>query len=291
MADTETEVEVETPEVGEYDERARRMGWRPKAEYNGPTTKWVDAKAFVERGEQELPVLRERFRKLDDRLASTERALMEANSKTNELSTKVTEQTDVLGELRDLTRTAEKRGREASLRELNQRERQAVQEADTAAYDRIQAEKRQVLESPPPAPPATKTAPPPAQQPPPIPPQDAMTVQSWVAENKWYNEDPEMMAVATSIHGVMRQQNPSQPLAENLAEVKQRIVELYPQKFGTAPKRAAAVNGGSPPAPRPKGKTVADLPADAKDALAKIKRQIPNYTDKEYLDIYFGDEA
>jgi hypothetical protein len=123
--------------------------------------------------------------------------------------------------------------------------------------------------------------------------EETATVASWVADNPWFNADAEMNAVATSIHGLIRQQNPNMPLTDNLAEVKARMVTRYPEKFpGEGRRRApAAVAASSAPPPRSTKKTVNDLPAEAKAALAKFKTSIPNYTDAEYLKMYFGDEA
>lgn len=278
-------------EAASWVDRAKRMGWRPQEEYNGPSGRWVDAKTFVERGETELPILRERFRKLDDRLAATERELTGARSTISEAHTKIKEQSEVLVELRDLSRTAETRAYQRAQVELTERERKAVAEADTATYDRIQAERRQLDEGRP-APVAPKRAepvPPPAA--PAISQAETQVISGWIAENPWYNADPEMNAVATSLHGTFKQQSPAESLVDNLARVKERVVQLYPEKFGN-PRRAApsAVSSPTAPAPRPKGKTVADLPADAKAALTKIKRDIPGYKDSEYLAVYFGPD-
>ena len=42
--------------------RARAMGWVPKDQFRGPAENWRDAGEFVRRGEEELPILRERLR-------------------------------------------------------------------------------------------------------------------------------------------------------------------------------------------------------------------------------------
>lgn len=292
----ETEIEEGAPpEVDtSWDDRARRMGWRPKEEYNGPEGRWVDAKTFVDRGETELPIIRERYRKLDDRLAATERELTSARSTLTDAHNKIKEQSEVLVELRDLTRTAETRAYQRAQVDFAERERKAVAEADTATYDRIQFEKRQMEETRP-APKKEPVAEPRRAEPTttnqPLPPQDAATVGSWIAENPWYNADPEMNSIATSLHGTYKTQNPNESLSDNLARVRDRVVQLFPEKFGN-PRRAApsAVSAPTAPAPKPKGRTAADLPPEAKAALAKIKRDIPGYKDSEYLSLYYGNE-
>lgn len=282
------------PPADEYEGRARRMGWRPKEEYNGPAGRWVDAKTFVERGETELPIIRERFRKLDDRLAATERELTGTRTELKEANTKITEQSEVLTELRDLSVTAAKRGYQQAMSDLSARERRAVAEADTSTYDQIQQEKRALEETKPPV--VERRAPPPPERktpdaPPSMPPEEAAIVTQWIGDNPWFNADPELNSVATAIHGLIRQQNPAMPLRENLEEVKNRLVQRYPEKFGQDQRRrpAAVAMSAGPPAKSTK-KTVADLPQDAKDALARYKRTIPGYKDTDYLSLYFPGE-
>ena len=285
---TEDVTDVETQENVEQqalEDRARRQGWRPKDEYNGPADRWVPAQEFLDRGEREWPILRERVRTMSDRLASTERELIEAKGWVKEQST-------VLTELRDMVRTSHKRGYEQAVAELSQRERRAVEEANTAEYDKIQAEKQRL--GPPPVEKVEQRVEPKVNgtQAPIMPPEDAAVVERWIGENPWFNNDPELNAVATSIHGVMRKQNPTESLVDNLGRVKDRIAQMFPDKFDNPRRqRAAAVSSSaSPITPKSKHKTVNDLPQDAKEALARFKRQMPTFTDEEYLRNYYGEE-
>ena len=286
-----------TPEQIAVEDKARRMGWRPKEEYSGPGHKWVEAATFVERGETELPILRERLRKFDDRLASTERELTGTRSELREARTKITEQSEVLGELRDLSVTAAQRGFQRAQAEIAEKQRRAVAEADTITFERLEREKHDLESTRPVVRPKVETKPEvPATQPQnqagQLSPSETATITGWINENPWYNADPELNAVATSLHGLIRSQNPTWSLDDNLAEVKARVVTRYPEKFpGEGRRRApAAVSASSAPPPRSTKKTVADLPAEAKEALSKLKRQMPDYKDAEYLRIYFGED-
>ena len=62
------------------EDRARAQGWRPKDEYNGNPDRWVDAEAFVKRGEEELPVVRERNRHLESRVTELNQKLEQTAS-------------------------------------------------------------------------------------------------------------------------------------------------------------------------------------------------------------------
>lgn len=284
------EVENEEVELSDADkalvERARRMGWRPKEQYSGDPARWVDFREFVDRGDNELPILRERFRKLDTRLGSTESELRETKERLKE-------STEVLVELRDMSRTAEQRGYMQAVHELRQRELKAVAEADTEAFVQIAAEKEALERTrpapPPAAPPRQEAAPPP-----PPPPQGAMNpeIQQWVEANKWFSTDPVLNAYAMAEDRDVELTHPDWPMRDKLAEVKRRTVAKFPERFDN-PRRQAApsvATSSAPITPRPKGKTVKDLPPDAKVALERFKRTIPGFKEEEYLRMYFQGE-
>lgn len=61
--------------VASYEKEARAMGWRPESEWEGPDGKWIDAKTFIERGEQIMPILRANNRKMKEELLTSQRDL------------------------------------------------------------------------------------------------------------------------------------------------------------------------------------------------------------------------
>lgn len=293
--DTETELEAgvvlppeedtteKSAEDLHYEERARRMGWRDKDDYSGrDKSRWVDARTFVQRGENELPIVRERMRKLDTDLVSVKTELKDTREKLSESA-------EVLKELRALSQQAEQRGFQSAMREIQARERKAVAEADTASYDAAQAERRQLEENRPKAlverqaaPVVSPTTPPAATNP---------IIDRWVIDNPWFNADKILHDYALGEDARVEKENPTWPMEDKLEEVKRRVVARFPEMFDN-PRRAApsavAVSSGAPP--RSKGKTVKDLPADARKALEKFKRTIPGYKDEDYLALYFANE-
>lgn len=58
--------------------RAKEMGWSPKEEWRGNPEQWIDADAFVERGETLMPLLKANNRKLTSELQATRAQLSEA---------------------------------------------------------------------------------------------------------------------------------------------------------------------------------------------------------------------
>lgn len=276
-------IETTPPELSEeevaIEAQARRMGWRPKEEFSRPPERWVDAKTFVERGMTELPVLRDRYRKLDGQLANVTKELTD---------TKITmaEQQRVLLELREMSKNAEDRAYIRAARELAQRERDAVAAADTAAYDAVQRERVDLEQtrprSTPPAPPVRHEAPSAPQ----APAQVAPEVEAWVNENAWwFKADPVLNQVAIAYDAEVKREHPEWSVTEQLVEAKARVVARFPDKFGN-PRRAAAqavATSNNSPAPTRKGKTVKDLPREFQDAFARFQRMMPGYTEAEYL--------
>lgn len=59
----------------EFETSAREMGWVPKEEWKDDQNRWVDAKTFVERGEQILPILQANNRRLKKDLLTRDREL------------------------------------------------------------------------------------------------------------------------------------------------------------------------------------------------------------------------
>lgn len=263
----------------EIEAQARRMGWRPREEFDRPPQRWVDAKTFVERGMSELPVLRDRYRKLDSNMQVQGAEL--ADTKRT-----VVEQSIVLNEMREMMKHAEDRAYVRAAQELAARERAAVESADTAAYDSIQRERRDLDATR--TPPAARTpAPAPAQaQPVATAPTANPAVEAWVAENPWFRSDPVLNSLAIAFDAQVKAEHPDWGVSDQLAEVKRLCATRFPEKFPTNHRRAAPVavstpSGGS--SARPKQKGVKDLPKEFQDAFARFQRQMPGYTEAEYL--------
>lgn len=278
--------EADTPEVTAQKERARRMGWRPAEEFAGDKSRWVDYDVFLERGEATLPILRERFRKVDEALATTQSELRDTREK-------LADSQKVLVELRDLSRTAEERAYNQAKRDLAERQKQAVRDANEQQFDALEHE-RQQLENSKPKPVEVKPEPVPAE------PRTNPVVDAWIAANPWFTGDRVLNQYAIYCDGQVKAMYPEWTVEEQLAETKKMTMEKFPERFPGMVKPAPAVNArrAAPPmvatssaAPlRSKGKTVKDLPAEARAALDRFKKTIPGYKDEEYLKVYFQGE-
>lgn len=260
---------------------ARRMGWRPETEWSGPENRkpqrFLSADEYIKRVETEVPVLRERLRFYDDQV-------VKSSKHVEELSGTIKEQGEALKELLSRTKVAEQRGYERAIAEKQAEMRAAVASADTAAYNKAEAEARAINDA------RVKAMQPPApQQKPTAQPQVHPETAAWLTQNEWFNRDRVLNAAAIEAYEVVARDMPAASETQRLAETKRRVQAEFPHKFGANPRRdaAAAVNppSGERTAPKP-GKSIRDLPDDAQRELARFKKLIPGFTDKDFLESY-----
>lgn len=75
----ESQVSESTQEV-----EASKMGWVPEDKFRGDKSRWVDAKTFIERGEQFLPIVKAELRKTREELAQVQEAAKEFQAMTQQ---------------------------------------------------------------------------------------------------------------------------------------------------------------------------------------------------------------
>lgn len=296
-ADDDPAVVVDEGADAATEARAREMGWKPLAEYRGPPGKWQPAADFISRGENILPIVRDQNRRLAERVGKLE-------GEIGGLRTTAQEQLQIIKDLRDMGRNADQRGYDRAMAEIKTRQRRAVEAGDTTTYDQL-VEQAEALAS-------SRTTKPPATEPPtpaiqPGPPQISAAVRAFVAQNPWWTSDQFLNRKMIDRHIDVIQEGEITDEAEQLSEAKNRLMEDYPDRFsGQAPaprpraapaRRAAAVSAPTArqPAPAP-GAPMAKIdqiqdPTErqqAREAFARTKRQLPDYTEAEYMALY-GD--
>lgn len=248
--------QVEAAQAPEVEARARRMGWHPKDEYDGsgrPPDKWVSAEEFVRRGEESLPVLKDRNRKLDGKVNKLEKTVEEGNKL-----------------LRDLVEHQSERERKAvekalAAAKIELREAVSVGDVERAerATDEI-AEHKETLKAP------VKVAAPVKDDAPEAPPE----ITAWVEANKWFDTNPKMRALAVSEYGELLADK-SLSETQRLARTRAEVVKRFPEQF-TNPRRseASAVEGGAGPARNRNGaKSWNDLPSDVRAIADRLVAQ------------------
>lgn len=82
--DNAEKVSVESEGDKEVEAQASKIGWRPKEQFRGDPDRWIDAKTFVERGEQVLPIVKAELKKTKQEMAEVRAAAQEFYKLTEE---------------------------------------------------------------------------------------------------------------------------------------------------------------------------------------------------------------
>lgn len=246
--------DVVAPERSETETRARAMGWVGKDEFRGPAEHWRDADEFVKRGEDELPILRERNKDMARKVAEFEERVARQER----------EFADRVGKIERMSTAALVRQREQITAEYEAAKRHAVADGDTQRYDQLSRDQgqavRQFDEQY-----HQATAQPQRQQGPDLPPHVAAEVSVWTEQNQWFNSDPILNQYAQTVHMHLNQSKPGLALRDNLAEVAREVRQRFPEKFNmerrSSPTAVESGGGGLPSGGR-RARGIADIPAE-----------------------------
>jgi len=271
-AEGATEAAVESPNAA----RARQLGWRPQEEYRGPKDKWIDADQFIEKTEREVPVMRERLRTLGSENERLKRENADFKRREDE----------GWGEMVQRSREAEARGYEYAVGTVKAKMREAVQNADQAAYDKLEDELKHLEKMRPSAPPkreTTSTANRPADP----------DVEYWVQQNPWFKADKRLNKIAIGLEADLMEDEPFLSTSDRLKKVREEIEKRFPEKFGNPARSAAPTTARPGPQAargpiRPKQKTEADLPPSARSTMERLVKQ-KVLTKEQYLKDYPWD--
>jgi hypothetical protein len=286
---------LESNEDVQAEIQARRQGWRPLEEYRGAPGEWVDAKTFLQRGRDFLPFVRAELQREKTRNANLE-------TEVREMRTKLDENTQVLNEVREMARTAGERAYQQALGQLKQQRREAAATGDMARYDELDEQVVTAEETRG----AREPAKPPEQSPKPQPKVEvAPEVMAFMDENPWMTNSMLYNAMQAE-HLLLLNEAPGLPLAENLERAKEAVMAKYPRQFGRDEPTPAPAPVARPPrrtvqrptAPnaQPRGRTIDSIedPVErdhARRSFERYKRQMPGYTEREFMTIYADPHA
>lgn len=259
MAENEEVIEQENGEEITVDpvvEKAKGMGWVPKEDFRGDPERWTPADKFVERGENILPIVKERL----DHVIKENQELKASFKEFNDYHKKTAE--------REFNRAVET---------LEQRKIDAVQNADVDEYRQVQREEHELWkERPQPVPQANIPSP---------------EFVQFTKENDWYQSDAEMKAYADMIgNGIAATRAGQISYGDILKEVEKEVKARYPGKFQNQRRESAnSVERSSDTGlPVKGGKTYNDLPPEDRKDCDKYVKTIPGFTKEQYVKDYFG---
>lgn len=247
---TQQAVEEEQEEVTEVDETsqetidlAKSMGWVPEENFRGDKSRWVDADTFVEKGMNDLPILRERLKSA---------------------SNKITTMESDFAEFKTFHEKAVAAQYNRALADLEEKQLQTVEQGDTDEYKRLEEEKQRLARE------RSTTATPATTQ-------GQVLFENWKQDSAWYEKDDVLTTYSQGVADKIAAERPELKGTQGfLDEIDKRVREAFPDKFGNTNRQspAAVEAGGRAPARRPRGtRSYENLPPDAKAACDKFVRQ------------------
>jgi|SRR5687767_7499323 len=271
------EAPQEAPERQEpdYEGEARRQGWKPQEEFDGPAEKWRPAKDFVERGNEDPKILRSRVDKLDKALNEVRRYSKE---REEQLAREHNERYERLSRMQERALREQREGYE---RQIEAAKRAAVREGDDTRYDELLKHQQEVRaewrkED-------QEAAP--VQQPQrnvPSIPEPAPETKSWIDRNPWFQKDRALTDEAIAYENYLASSRPGMSVEERLEETRAHVIKTFPHKFGRkATSSQPPRTGGSPvegsqrasgPASSPDG-GFGKLPAEARQQFKAFVKE------------------
>lgn len=273
--------------VDDIESRARANGWVPKEEFRGNPDQWRDAAEFVRRGEEELPILRERNKALAARLEQMERNFSDRIERLDRMNTlALQKQRETLEDsYRAAMREAVANGDVQRYDQLNRDLQVQLQNNNREIAEVIHAQRPAQVQNGAPQP-----VPGQPQQPNPAAYADP-AIQAWWSRNRWMESDRELAQVAAIYSSKMERENPHWTITENLEATERYIKQQrYPDRF--KPARPASVEGGSRvPSNTSRKRGASDLPADARAQADKFIKEGLYKSRDEYAQDYFAQEG
>ena len=260
------------PDEQTVEQQAREQGWRPKEEFNGDASRWVDASTYLKRGEELLPILKANDSKhraeisglrvevlgLKEQLRASQEsidALKEFNSEAAKKAAK--------DERRNLIAAVEVARKEGDAEKAAQLSEQLEEQNDAIR--------------------AAETAPKAASKPNgAVPAGESPAYAAWKAANPWFGTDTLKSDIAVAVSMRLRRDEASVSAAERMPEpefLRRVSEEVEKASGGNAARRAEPkTESGRPSAGGAggsnAGRSFSDLPPDAQKACDSFAKRL-----------------
>lgn len=260
------EGEVKKEEVVEnHEEVARTKGWKPKEEYTGDQSEWVEAKEFLAR-----------------------EPLYKALHKQSRENKRLRETVD---EVVAMFKRSEATARERAMAELNTKFQEAANNGDLKGAIEIKDKMRDLETAKEPPKDNSKQ-------------ESNEAFEEWKVENSWYGTDPRLRRFANGLGAELvseklektgKKELSMQDVREIYAEVTKAVREEFPDKFMNPNKqRADTVSSTNKrttgeEAQSKKTPTYSQLPDDAKEVYKRVTKSARNprgMDPKVWLEMY-----
>ena len=237
---------------------AKSMGWVDSDKFRGDKDRWVGADEFVEKGLNDLPILRERLRSQSKKITDMETDISSFKTYHEETLSK------------EYSR---------AIHDIREKQLATVEEGDTEAYQKLEKQKEQLAISHS------------RNRPPASPPADNPLYSSWKDKNsEWFEKDADMTSYANRMSDYIAETKPELiGKQEFLDEIEKEVKSRYQNKFENPNRdKPNAVEGGGRQHRSKGSHTYSDLPGEAKAACDRFVRR-GQISRKQYLETYEWD--
>ena len=284
---------VESSATAEQQSAAEKLGWIPPSRFKGDPKRFVDADAYIERGETVLPIVKEQNKRLHAEVSEL-RAASAAQKSALDAATKAIE------EIEERHSVETQKAVEAARRQVKAQLAAASEAGDHEAVAELTERMVDLNTAAKPAgkmPPAAETKTPVAETY--VPPPE---LQAWNDRNPWFGTNKRKTALAIAIANELREAGDT----TQGEEFFNKLTAEVNKELGIAEPRDDKVDGGrngsggDTRSGARGGKTFASLPPDARAACdADAKRFVgegKKYKTQadwrnRYAEIYFQEGA
>lgn len=239
---------------------ASRRGWVPKQFFKGDPANWMPPDQFLEKTENEMPIIKAQLRKTEAQLDEVRAHSRELKGLMKRLVESQSEQRDravneAVAKLKEEMAQAAKEGDDKEvLRLSNKIDKTREDAAKATAKEREEPEAKQ----------------------PNVPAEDAAIMQRWARDNEWFRDNRRMHAYAKGVWEDLASDPDSgfneMPLKEQLGRIRKEVKAQFPDKFpaSQARREPSAVEGGGGLGRAGGGKTFDDLPLEARQLCDEL---------------------
>lgn len=244
--------EIESKASPEVQAEAEKMGWIPPSRYKGDAERFVDADAYIERGQTILPIVQATNRRLTEQLTAQERQLKATQDALAQAQ-------KAIDEIEERHTVATQRAVENARAEVKAQLARASEAGDHAGVAEL-TEQLVELNTKVPEEPVKKATTSPKAADTTIP----ADLAEWNKENPWFGTDKRRTSLALGIAQELRDSGVSSTGRAFYDQVKAELEAMLPPTARSKVEGDSSSNSHTPAASGAKG--FAALPADAKAA-------------------------
>jgi hypothetical protein len=275
---------VESLASPEAQAQAEKMGWIPPSRFKGDPERFIDADAYIERGETVLPIVKEHNRRLEAELAAL-------RSENQTIAQTLSRAQTAIEEIEERHTVATQKAVERARQEVKAQLAAASEAGDHEGVAELTDQLTRLNVAGEPEKKEEKKEAPAVYTPPP-------EMAEWNAENPWFGKDEVKTALALGIAQKLRKGGERSVGKDFFNLVGEEVNKILGEKEELPTSKVEGARGSGGEGTRGRGKSYADLPKEAREACDTDVRQFVGPTKKyktkaewqtRYAELYFQE--